>query len=205
MNKLRSVRFTTAAIGMLSLIHGGLTHAAEGAPRGASAPVVVMDNRGRVIKTLTPELSKGAMAAKTADAERALATAKADEDQKRKDRILFDSYTTEAEIDLARDRATSVLEAQMEIGRAYATMLAKRRSELVKRKADAGNKPLPPADEDEIARLDSAMEQQSAALAQKKQDLDRALARYAADKKRWQEINGKSPAAPPVAATPATK
>ncbi len=130
---------------MLSFIHGGLMYATEATPRGAYAPVVVMDNQGRVIKTLTPELSKGAMAAKAADAERALATTKADEDQKRKDRILFDSYTTEAEIDLARDRAASVLEAQMEIGRAYANMLAKRRSELVKRKADGGNKPLPPS------------------------------------------------------------
>jgi hypothetical protein len=205
MNKLRRVEVIAAAIGMLSLIQGELGQAAEAAPRGASAPVVVMDNQGRVIKTLTPELSREAIAAKAADAERALATAKADEDQKRKDRVLFDSYTTEAEIDLARNRATSVLEAQMEIGTAYTAMLAKRRLELVKRKADAGNKPLPPAEEQELARLDSAMEQQSAVLAQKKQDLERVLARYAADKKRWQEISGKSPATPPVATTPTPK
>jgi hypothetical protein len=205
MNKLRRVQVITAAIGMLAFIHGELGQAAEAAPRGAFAPVVVMDNQGRVIKTLAPELSREAMAAKTADAERTLATAKADEDQKRKDRILFDSYTTEAEIDLARNRATSVLEAQMEIGRAYTTMLARRKGELVKRKSDAGNKPLLPPEEQEIARLDSGMEQQSAALVQKKQDLDRVSARYAADKKRWQEISAKAPATSSVAATPATK
>jgi hypothetical protein len=205
MNKLRRVQVITAAIGVLSFVHGELTQAAEAALRGASAPVVVMDNHGRVIKTLTPELSREAMAVKTADAERALASVKADAEQRRKDRVLFDSYTTEAEIDLARNRATSVLEAQMEIGRAYTTMLAKRKAELVKRKAEAGGKPLPPSDDQEIARLDSEMEQQSVLLAQKKQDLERVLARYGADKKRWQEITGKPPATPPVATTPPTK
>lgn len=205
MVKLRRVEIITAAVGMLALIHGPLARAAEAPPRGAASPVVVMDNQGRVIKTLAPELSREATAAKAAEAERALATAKADEEQRRKDRVLLDSYTTEAEIDLARNRATSVLEAQMEIGRAYTTMLAKRRSELVKRKAEGGNKPLAPADEQEIARLDSEMEQQSAALAQKKQDLDRVSARYAADKKRWEEISGKTPVTSPVTTAPVTR
>ncbi len=206
MVKYRRVELITAAIGLLAFVHGALGQAAEATPRGTAAPVVVMDNQGRVIKTLAPELSKEAIAAKAADAERAMATVKADEAQKRKDRVLFDSYTTEDEIDLARNRATSVLDAQMEIGRAYTTMLARRRGELVKRKADGGNKPLPPAEEQEILRLDSEIEQQSAALAQKKQDFDRVVARYAADKKRWQEISGKASPASPVATTPpATK
>jgi hypothetical protein len=206
MVKYRGVEVITAAIGLLAFVHGAPGQGAEATPRGTAAPVVVMDNQGRVIKTLAPELSKEAMAAKAADAERAMATVKADEEQKRKDRVLFDSYTTEDEIDLARNRATSVLDAQMEIGRAYTTMLARRRAELVKRKADGGNKPLPPAEEQEIARLDREMEQQNAALAQKKQDFDRVVARYAADKKRWQEINGKvSPASPVAATPPATK
>src|SRR2546426_6642247 len=83
--------------------------AAEPSPKSAGTPVVVMDNQGRVIRTLAPEPTREAVAAKAADAERALAAAKADEEQKRKDRILLDSYTTEGEIDLARNRATSVL------------------------------------------------------------------------------------------------
>jgi hypothetical protein len=202
MVKHRRVEVIAAGLGLLAFVHGALAQAAEATPRGTATPVVVMDNQGRVIKTLAPELSKEAIAAKAADAERARATAKADEEEKRRDRVLFDSYTTEAEIDLARNRATSVLEAQMEIGRAYTTMLERRRGELVKRKTDGGNKALPPTDEQEIVRLDRALEQQSAALAQKKQDFDRVVARYAADKKRWQEISGKVPPASPVAATP---
>src|SRR4029077_15977951 len=159
MVKYRRVELITAAIGLLAFVHGALGQAAEAPPRGTATPVVVMDNQGRVIKTLAPELSKEAIAAKAADAERAMATVKADEAQRRKDRVLFDSYTTEDEIDLARNRATSVLDAQMEIGRAYTAMLARRRGELVKRKADVGNKPLPPAEEQEILRLDSEIEQ----------------------------------------------
>ena len=106
MVKHRRVEVITAALGLLAFVHGAPGQTAEATPRGTAGPVVVMDNQGRVIKTLAPELSKEATAAKAADAERAMATVKADEEQKRKDRVLFDSYTTEDEIDLARNRAT---------------------------------------------------------------------------------------------------
>ena len=200
------LRMHALAIAVCALLAAALqtSHAAEALPKSAGSPVVVMDNQGRVIKTLAPEPSREAVAAKAADAERALATAKADEEQKRKDRILLDSYTTEAEIDLARNRATSVLDAQMDVAKAYTAMLAKRRAEFVKGKSASGSKPLA-SDEQEIARLDSEIEQQNATLVQKRQDLDRVVARYTADKRRWQELSAKQPGVLPVTASPAAK
>ena len=180
------------------------SHAAEPPAKSLGSSVVVMDKQGRVIKTLDPEPSREAQAAKAAEAERAGAAVKADEDQRRKDRVLLDSYTTEAEIDLARNRATSVLDAQVDVGKAYIAMLAKRRAELVKRKSEPGNKPLA-SDEQEIARLDSEIERQNATLVQKRQDLERVVARYTADKRRWQELGAKQTGALPLTASPATK
>jgi hypothetical protein len=40
-------------------------------------------------------------------------------------------------------------------------------------------------------------------VVQKKQDLDRVIARYAADKRRWQEISEKQRLARPSATSPA--
>jgi hypothetical protein len=154
----------------------------------ARTGVVVMDNQGRVLKTLQAPATQAELAAKAAEDERQRDKAKVDAEQARKDRILLDSYTTEAEIDLARNRASRALEQQMEIARNYTASLARRKAELQKLKAELGAKGLPPADEQELGRVQAELDAQSASVVQKKQDLDRILARYAADKRRWQEI-----------------
>src|SRR5438552_17117715 len=109
--------------------------AAEPPARSPGSPVTVMDNQGRVLKTLQEPPSKEALAAKAAEEERQREKAKADAEQARKDRILLDSYTTEEEIDLARNRASHALEQQMEITRSYSAPLAKHQAERQKRTA----------------------------------------------------------------------
>jgi hypothetical protein len=173
--------------------------AAEPAARNPGSGVVIMDNQGRVLKTLQAPPSKEELAAKAADEERLRDKAKIDAEQARKDRILLDSYTTESEIDLARNRASQAFEQQMEIARNYTASLSRRQAELVKLKAGLGTKGLPPAEEQELARLQAELDVQNASLVQKKQDLDRIIARYAADKRRWQEIGEKQRMPHPVA------
>jgi hypothetical protein len=165
-----------------------LAWAADSSAHNASSGIVVLDNQGRVLKTLQAPATREELAAKAAEEERLRDKAKADAEQARKDRILLDSYTTEGEIDLARNRASRALEQQMEIARNYIASVSKRIAELQKRKADLGAKGLPPGEADELARLQADAAAQDASLAQKKQDLDRINARYAADKRRWQEI-----------------
>ena len=91
----------------------------------------------------------------------------------------------------------------MEIARSYMASLAKRQAELQKRKAELGAKGLPPAEEQELGRLQAEIEAQNASVLQKKQDLDRVVARYAADQRRWQEISEKQRLARPSAASAA--
>jgi hypothetical protein len=188
---------------LVSLLATLPARAAEPPARSPGSPVTVMDNQGRVLKTLQEPPSKEALAAKAAEEERQRDKAKADTEQARKDRILLDSYTTEAEIDLARNRASQALEQQMEIARSYTASLAKRQTELQKHKAELGAKGLSPAEDQELARLQAEIEAQNTSLVQKKQDLERIVARYAADKRRWQEIGEKQRLARP-AATSAT-
>ncbi len=190
------------APGLATLVAAQPLCAAEPA-REPSSGVQIMNNQGRVLKTLQAPPTKEELAAKAADEERQRDKAKTDAEQARKDRVLLDSYTTEAEIDLARNRASQALEQQMEIARNYTASLAKRQSELQKRKAELGAKGLPPAEEQELGRVQAELDVQSASIVQKKQDLDRIIARYTADKRRWQEISDKQRMPRPVAASPA--
>jgi hypothetical protein len=183
---------------LASLFLAPLAWAADPSARSG---VVVMDNQGRVLKTLQAPASQEELAAKAADEEKRRDKAKVDAEQARKDRILLDSYTTEAEIDLARNRASQALEQQMEIGRNYTASLNRRKAELQKLKAELGAKGLQPAEEQELGTVQAELDVQSASVVQKKQDLDRILARYAADKRRWQEIAEKQGAGHSVAVT----
>jgi len=91
----------------------------------------------------------------------------------------------------------------MEIARNYTASLSKRQAELQRRKAELGVKGLPPAEEQELDRLQAEVEVQNASVVQKKQDLERIIARYAADKRRWQEISEKQRLARPAATSAA--
>jgi hypothetical protein len=180
-----------------------LSPLAWAADPSARSGVVVMDNQGRVLKTLQAPATQAELAAKAAEDERQRDKAKADAEQARKDRILLDSYTTEGEIDLARDRSTHALEQQMEIARNYTASLSRRQAELLKHKAELGTKGLPAEEAEELGRVQAELAAQNASVVQKKQDLDRIVARYAADKRRWQEIGEKQGMARPVSMTPA--
>lgn len=193
------VKWVPLAACLASLLVTLPAAAAEPATRNAGTGVVVMDNQGRVLKTLQAPASREELAARAADEERLRDKAKADAEQARKDHILLDSYTTESEIDLARNRASQAFEQQMEIARNYTASLGRRQVELTKAKTAAGAKGLPPAEEQELARLQAELEVQNASTTQKKQDLDRIIARYAADKRRWQEIADKQRVPHPVA------
>jgi hypothetical protein len=196
-----------AAPCLASLLVALPLHAAEPARTTTTtgSGVVVMDNQGRVLRTLQAPPTKDELAAKASDEERARDKAKVDAEQARKDRILLDSYTTEGEIDLARNRASQALDQQMEIARNYAASLISRQTELRKHKAELGAKGLPPEEEQELGRLQAEIEVQNASIVQKKQDLDRIIARYTADKRRWQELADKQRMPRPVASSPVAK
>lgn len=198
------IKWAPVAACLGSLLATVPVRAAEPATRNAGTGVVIMDNQGRVLKTLQAPASREELAVRAADEERLRDTAKADSEQARKDRILLDSYTTESEIDLARNRASQALEQQMEIARSYSASLEKRQTELTKSKAAAGAKGLMPAQEQELTRIRAELDVQNLSMTQKKQDLDRIIARYAADKHRWQEIADKPRVPHPVATSSAS-
>ncbi len=76
------------------------------------------------------------------------------EERARRDRALLSSYTSESEIDLARNRSLRTIESVVQSSKAYTEQLAKRKASLeAKKKTEFANKPMPPTMERELETI----------------------------------------------------
>lgn len=157
---------------------------AESVGKGAT----VLDKQGRSVKKIDPAPTAEQIKAMQAEAERQREVDKANAEQARRDRALTQSFTSEAEIDVARARAVSTMEAQLTTIGAYIADMTRRKEDLEKRKAGYGTKPVPAAVDNELNSVTEELARQNALLAQKKEALAAVGKKYDADKKRWQEI-----------------
>ena len=115
----------------------------------------------------------------------------------RRDRALMATYTTEADIDAARDRT---LEMPLQALKTAETRLEKVNGELfeLKKQADAlaaKQKPLPPDLIEEVQLKHKAVTALDAEIVQKKAGADNIRARYESDKQRFRELKGQAPGA----------
>jgi hypothetical protein len=107
----------------------------------------------------------------------------------RKDRALLSSYTSESEIDLARNRSLRTIESVVQSSKAYSEQLGKRKAGLETRKTtEFANKPMPAAVERELESINSELAKQEDLLALKQKEIVAVNAKYDADKKRWREL-----------------
>ncbi len=167
----------------------GVVHYSDKAPpemptKGAT----VLDKQGRAVKKIDPPLTPEEQKAKADEEARQRALAKARDDQARKDKALMQSYTSENEIDLARNRALSTIDTQIKSAQTYSTDLARRQKDLAKRKAGYAGKPIPIELERESAGVDQELSRQTILIRQKQEEQTMVTAKYDAIKQRWREI-----------------
>ena len=182
--------FTASAAGTYKWTdEQGVVHYSDKAPPETPAKgATILDKQGRPVKKIEPPLTPEQAKAKADDEERQRAQQKAKDDQARKDRALMQSYTSEAEIDIARNRAVSTLEGQIKSAQAYRADLASRQNAIAQQKAAYGKKPIPIELERESASVDSELSRQGVLIAQKQEELVNAAQKYDAIKQRWHEI-----------------
>jgi len=106
----------------------------------------------------------------------------------RRDRALVESYTNEKEIDLAKARAVSTIEGQVQSAQAYIAQMQKRRDELESKKSTYAPRPVPGAIMYEIETIDAEIARQTEFVAAKKKESASVAARYDADKQRFHEL-----------------
>jgi len=168
-------------------------------PEAVNKGTTVLDKQARPTKRIDPPLTPEQARAREAEEEQRRIAAKAQEEIARRDRALIASYTSEAEIDLAKRRVLATIDGQLDSSRAYAAQLEKRKAELDKRREALGDKPVPAALERELDGNRSELAKTTALIEQKQKERAATVARYDADRVRWRELK----AAADANATPA--
>jgi len=115
--------------------------------------------------------------------------------QERRDRALMATYTSEAEIDAARDRSLAIpaqgtksIESKLEKLNTHLTELKRQADTLATQK-----KPLPPHLLEDVNASQRAVSGLEADLAQRKAQSDSISAKYEADKQRFRELKSAGP------------
>jgi len=167
----------------------GVVHYSDKAPAETPAKgATVLDKQGRQVRKIDPPLTPEQIKAKSDEEERARALAKAKDEQARKDRALMQSYTSESEIDIARNRAISTLESQIKSAEIFSADLVRRQKNIAKQKASYGSKPIPIELEHESTAVDNELSRQTILIRQKQEELTLVTAKYDTIKQRWREI-----------------
>ena len=106
----------------------------------------------------------------------------------RRDRALIESYSSEAEIDLAKSRAVATIDGQVRSAYAYVAQMTKRRQELEDKKPTYAPRPVPGSLVREIETIDAEVGRQNEFIAAKEKEAANVAARYEADKQRFREL-----------------
>lgn len=175
--------------------HGVVHYTDKIPPEALNKGNVELNKQGLPIKKTDPALTPEQRKAREAEEARAQQIAKDRALVERRDRALLATYTTESEIDLARNRAISTIDAQVQSATAYSATLNKRKVDLDGKKAALGDKAVPPVLEREAANIVEELAKQADLIAVKQKEIIVVNARYDADKKRWKELRAATEAA----------
>jgi len=159
-------------------------------PQYAQQGSTELDKKGVAVKktdaALTPEQRKAK--------EEEMAQQKEEEkkklEQKRRDRALLNTYTTEKEIDLVRDRNLQQGGLQLQSMELRAKQIQPRFDQARKRAEDlvARKKPLPPDLQQELEETEKEMRRLQEMIKQKRMEMDAIRARFEDDRKRFREL-----------------
>ena len=138
----------------------------------------------RTEKALTPEQRR----ANEQEAERAKEAARAQEEIARRDRALVSSYTSEAEIDLARNRSLQTINNVILSSQAFSEQLTKRKVDVETKKVESQGKPTVAVLDRELESIEAELARQADLITQKKREGAAITAKYDADKQRWREL-----------------
>ena len=116
-----------------------------------------------------------------------------DVEQQRRDKALLNTYTSEKEIDLARDRNLQQAEVQSKSAelriKQVEERLAKYRNQATA--STKAGKPIPGDLRQDIANAESETRHLKETIQQKKKDIDAVRAKFEADKLRYRELTQK--------------
>ncbi len=146
-------------------------------------------NKG-VPKQVEPPPTPEQRAALEAAAARKAEEEKLADERARRDQALLGSYTSEKEIDLARERALAEIEKRATQANARLETALKRQRQLELDKEFYVNKPLPAPLQAKIRDNDNEIAAQKKVLQERDTDIESVKTRFDTDKTRYRQITG---------------
>lgn len=179
---------------------------------GDKVPMEYQDNaqrelnkRGMTVKQTDAALTAEQKQALASEAEQKKIDALKRQEEKRRDRALLDSFTTEKEIDLKRTRDIQQIEVNISAQQTNLKNTTDRMNDLRSRMVqfERDKKPVPAPIQEDYDRLNTEKSRVQAQILQKRKEIVERNEEYDAMKKRFMELKGVSPASPAPAATAA--
>jgi Domain of unknown function (DUF4124) len=157
-------------------------------PEAVDKASVEFNKQGVPVKKIDKALTTEQRRAIEQDSQRQKQLARQQEELARRDRALLSSYTSEAEIDLARNRSLQTINNVVQSTLAYSDQLGKRKVEVEAKKEEMKGKPSVAVLDRELENIDAELARQSELIAQKKRETETVVAKYDADKQRWRQL-----------------
>ncbi len=176
----------------------GVVHYTDKMPPDAvDKASVELNKQGVSVKKTDKALTPDQRQALEQEAERKREAARAQEEIARRDRALVSSYTSEAEIDLARSRSLQTINNVILSAQAFSEQLNRRKVDIEAMKAESEGKPVVAVLNRELESIELELARQADVIAQKKRETAMITAKYDADKQRWRElVAAKAPTKP---------
>lgn len=163
-------------------------------PSQCTARAQTVFSKGGTAKSVEAPLTAEQRAARAAEAARKKEEEKQAAEQARKDRALLDGYSSERDIDAARDRAVANIEKNASQAQARLEAAQKRQKQLEQEREFYQKKPAPAQLRQDIENNARELAVQEKTLAQRDVDIAAARERYEADKQRYLLLTGKAAA-----------
>lgn len=164
-----------------------------------------VNERGMTIRQIEAPLTPEQRAQRDAEAERKKQAEIAAREEKRRNEALLNTYASEKDIDIMRDRTLDqIAVAAKEVESKYAETL-KRKKRLDGELEFYKKKPVPDTLKEQIKVTDIELKAQLAAVEAKKREMEQVVVRFAEEKQRFIELKQgvrKMPALPPAPAAP---
>jgi hypothetical protein len=162
----------------------GVVHYSDKAPLEAvNREQTVLDRQARQVRKIEATQPESQRKISEEEAERQRLERVQKDIAERKDRALVMSYLKEEDIDLARDRSLSALDARIEATKVVLTQHQTRHKDLLGRQEAGGVLP-----EGELDKLENDIANRNASIDRDLREKETIHAKYERDKQRWREL-----------------
>lgn len=147
-----------------------------------------LSERGTLLRQVEAPLTSDQQAQREAAAAAKKKEERAAMEEKRKNQALINTYTSEKDVDIARDRTLADMESRAKEVQAKYNDAVKRKQKLEAEMEFYKKKPVPAELKEQIKASETEIKAQQAAIEAKKQEMDQVRIRFEEEKKRYLEL-----------------